>query len=1100
MGKKVFVFTAAIIFTVLLFLLSPNENSKQFPASFVRDTPVQTPGGPVRIEDLAEGDMVLSYNLKSGEWTESKVIKASSVFYDIIAMTTISLQNEEIRCTGNHPVYVTKGDDLKKRLLERSVLNQISQGWVMAGDLRSGDKIISSSGENQEIINISTVFHSSLLFDLELADMHNFGVGITGILAGDLTLVPDNLFEPVSQPNTSVQGSCFPAGTPIEGEQNKFIENIRPGDKVRSYNPDSGNWGMQKVLNNLTHEYSGTMVKLIINGESLEVTVNHSFFVISGRGLHSRKRPADFPGNEPVNYTYGRWVEAGDLLLGDTLISFTGTVKIDGIDTYETDQTVYNIEVSDSHTYSAGRSGVAVHNKGQAESMDMELDYSPMSSEEMISESAAEDFAPIVAESEVMEKKSIADISQSQEEKPAPDQLFLSADDSNSCASPVIVRNIINNGRYVHPSLIRTYEFYNYYNFGYPAPEEGDLGVYANMHDEGDGVFSIQAVLRSPDRTMENLPPFNIVFLLDSSGSMAGEPWALSREFVYRYIDFLRPGDTFAIVTVDRYAEVLIDKYQVNSGAASYAKRKLEKVIPDDITNLDPGITLAYEIAESFHNNEELTRVIFVSDGGANAGDYSGRTVSGYAADGDSQGIYLTGVGVGSGFNDGLMNMLTDSGRGAYFFLDTQDEIDHILDEFLSYFDLAYKNVRLGMQMPPGWDLRSFHGEQISTVREDIVPQYLAPNDQMIFHMELNYTGRGPIKQDKFTFEAEFTPIGAEPDLAVSTFTVEQMTRSSSQLMKANAITVFAEGLKTVAYPLELNRIPNLKDWDIVIRTIGEIQTGINDSELEEIIGLARSYRKILDSGEQFPDSADLSRRDIPGTLGIPDETVLDVIVEGSSVQQAIRSIERLGSSVRLQATEGYRFLGLSSGPVGNPQPVGSGQLSNNSYKHPHIEYMGRARYYTNKTNVYDLHKISLRLKAPAGSESFSFDLNYFSAEYPDFVNQNFNDSFYAILQAQSTNQGIATNISFDPDQNPLEVDNNYFQRRFHPIPNNGTGFDNNGSTGWLRTSWPIKGGEEFTLTFTIHDEGDAIYDSLVLLDNFKWHDYPAVGNTDPLN
>ena len=47
---------------------------------------------------------------------------------------------------------------------------------------------------------------------------------------------------------------------------------------------------------------------------------------------------------------------------------------------------------------------------------------------------------------------------------------------------------------------------------------------------------------------------------------------------------------------------------------------------------------------------------------------------------------------------------------------------------------------------------------------------------------------------------------------------------------------------------------------------------------------------------------------------------------------------------------------------------------------------------------------------------------------------------------------------------------------------------------------WPIRGGEEFRLTFSIHDEGDAVFDSLVLLDNFRWHDFEAVGATDPLN
>ena len=147
-----------------------------------------------------------------------------------------------------------------------------------------------------------------------------------------------------------------------------------------------------------------------------------------------------------------------------------------------------------------------------------------------------------------------------------------------------------------------------------------------------------------------------------------------------------------------------------------------------------------------------------------------------------------------------------------------------------------------------------------------------------------------------------------------------------------------------------------------------------------------------------------------------------------------------------------------------------------------------------------DLHRVELKLKAPKKAKSFSFDFNFFSAEYPGYIKANYNDTFYAVIKSRSTNGGETTNISFDANNNSIEVDNNYFQQPFHPIPNWGTGFDHHGSTGWLRTSWPIKGGEEFTLTFTIHDEGDAVFDSLVLLDNFQWHDYDAVGTTDPLN
>jgi len=55
------------------------------------------------------------------------------------------------------------------------------------------------------------------------------------------------------------------------------------------------------------------------------------------------------------------------------------------------------------------------------------------------------------------------------------------------------------------------------------------------------------------------------------------------------------------------------------------------------------------------------------------------------------------------------------------------------------------------------------------------------------------------------------------------------------------------------------------------------------------------------------------------------------------------------------------------------------------------------------------------------------------------------------------------------------------------------------GSTGWLRTSWPVSGGHQFGLTFSIHDEGDCIYDSIVFIDNFKWSVEPVTGGTVPI-
>jgi hypothetical protein len=145
---------------------------------------------------------------------------------------------------------------------------------------------------------------------------------------------------------------------------------------------------------------------------------------------------------------------------------------------------------------------------------------------------------------------------------------------------------------------------------------------------------------------------------------------------------------------------------------------------------------------------------------------------------------------------------------------------------------------------------------------------------------------------------------------------------------------------------------------------------------------------------------------------------------------------------------------------------------------------------------ICDAHQIVLRLRAPSNANGFSFDFIYLSTEYPEYVHLGYNDTFYAIIDRPSA--GERQNISYDDSGNEIEVDNTFFE---DPPRTNlaGTGYEGRctnedwsrdvcgSSTGWLRTSWSITPNEEFTLTFSIHDEGDGLLDSAVILDNFAW-------------
>ena len=156
---------------------------------------------------------------------------------------------------------------------------------------------------------------------------------------------------------------------------------------------------------------------------------------------------------------------------------------------------------------------------------------------------------------------------------------------------------------------------------------------------------------------------------------------------------------------------------------------------------------------------------------------------------------------------------------------------------------------------------------------------------------------------------------------------------------------------------------------------------------------------------------------------------------------------------------------------------------------------------------VNDYSEFLLKLKAPSNAYSFSFNFQFLSAEYPEFVCTNYNDEFL-VMQESANEFGKPQNISFDDKMNPITVNNGLFTvctndtskpQAMHctqPVSGiNGTGYEVDdgsgipvgGSTGWLTTTSPVSPGEVVTLHFMIFDEGDHIYDSAVLIDNFQW-------------
>ena len=146
--------------------------------------------------------------------------------------------------------------------------------------------------------------------------------------------------------------------------------------------------------------------------------------------------------------------------------------------------------------------------------------------------------------------------------------------------------------------------------------------------------------------------------------------------------------------------------------------------------------------------------------------------------------------------------------------------------------------------------------------------------------------------------------------------------------------------------------------------------------------------------------------------------------------------------------------------------------------------------------NVNDYVQLRFEIVVPTNALALSYDFNFMSSEYPQWVCTSYDDTFLAILDSQE----FDGNISFDDNGRPVTINVGFFDvcssgaNCTGAADLAGTGFESYGGTGWLHTIAPVTPGERITLTFHLFDEGDSIWDSLVVLDNFQWLGVPVDG------
>ena len=296
------------------------------------------------------------------------------------------------------------------------------------------------------------------------------------------------------------------------------------------------------------------------------------------------------------------------------------------------------------------------------------------------------------------------------------------------------VRRIIGYGQIPPKDAVRIEEMVNYFDYDYPAPEEGSVSPLRVSPELAPAPWNpnhllLRIGLQAKKIDLAKAPPSNIVFLIDVSGSMDEEnKLPLLKSSFKMLLEQLRPDDKIAIVTYANGTKVALPSTSVKD------KEKIIKVL-DNLyasggTSGGRGIQLAYEQAQKSFIKNGNNRIILATDGDFNIGINNTTDLEKFIEKQRESGIYMSVLGFGIGnYRDDMAETIADKGNGNYAYIDNITEAKKVLVNELSgtLFAVA-KDVKLQLEFNPkyvkeykliGYENRMLANEDFTNDKKD---------------------------------------------------------------------------------------------------------------------------------------------------------------------------------------------------------------------------------------------------------------------------------------------------------------------------------------------------------------------------------------------
>ncbi len=322
----------------------------------------------------------------------------------------------------------------------------------------------------------------------------------------------------------------------------------------------------------------------------------------------------------------------------------------------------------------------------------------------------------------------------------APNPVKVAAEDPVSTfstdvdtASYGIVRSSVMAGVLPPPEAVRIEEMVNYFPYGYAAPgaEGAPFSTSASLFRTpwNDGTELLRIGLQGRLPATAERPPLNLVFLIDTSGSME-EPNKLPLliQSFRLMVGKLTPADQVAIVTYAGSAGLVLEPTPASDQARILGA--LDQLMAGGSTAGAEGLQLAYQVADRMKGEGRIGRVLLATDGDFNVGIDDPADLTRFIAEKRDSGTYLSVLGFGRGnLDDATMQALAQNGNGTASYIDTLSEAQKVLVDQLTgaLFPIA-DDVKIQIEFNPaavaeyrliGYETRALKREDFNNDRVD---------------------------------------------------------------------------------------------------------------------------------------------------------------------------------------------------------------------------------------------------------------------------------------------------------------------------------------------------------------------------------------------